>query len=112
MLQLHGAGLTANVNALFTALPAFYGIKGTIYLDNKFFQYGCEEPGGGFHDIFEPGLVQPYTGAEEQQKCAYYTFPDNMRQPSFDIGVNYGDIRYDPGIVVQVRSFLKGTKNS
>ncbi len=101
VLQLHGSGLAANLNVLLSSLPAFYGVNGSIYLDNTRFQYGCHDE-GGFFDIFSPGVLQPYTASKEQQGCSYYAFAEPMRQPVTDMGIAFCDGRYDPGIFQQV----------
>jgi hypothetical protein len=101
VLQLHGSGLAANLNVLFNSLPAFYGVKGNIYLDNTRFQYGCHDE-HGFFDIFTPGMLQPFENTKEQRDCAYFEFADPMRKPTSDIGIAFCDGRYDPGIFQQV----------
>ena len=103
VLQLHGSGLSANLNVLLSSLPAFYGVNGTIYLDTRRFQYGCRDQ-GGFFDIFVPGMLQPYTNSKNQEGCAYYEFGDPVRKPVSDSEIAFCDGRYDPGILQQVGS--------
>ena len=56
ILELVGHGFASNINALFSALPAYNGFNGTIFLDNYFFAYKCTDE-GGLHEFFatEPG---------------------------------------------------------
>ncbi len=105
VLQLHGSGLAANLNVLLASLPAFYGVNGSIYLDNRRFQYGCRDQ-GGFFDIFVPGMLQPYIDTKEQRGCAYYEYGDPVRKPLSDSEIAYCDGRYDPGILQQVCTYF------
>lgn len=95
VLQLHDDGLAANLNVLLHSLPGFYGVNGTIFLDDKLFQYRCRDH-GGFFDIFEAGMLQPYTGSKEQRECVYYNYL-TMREPATETGLG----TY-PGIFKQV----------
>lgn len=101
VLQLYEHGLGANLNVLLSALPAFYGVNGTIYLDDRRFQYKCRDE-GGFFDIFKAGIVRPYTGTKEQRGCAFYKYADPMRQPAVETAVVNCDGKYDPGIFQKV----------
>ena len=56
VLQVVGHGFASNINALFSALPAYYGFNGSIFLYNYHFVYKCTDE-GGLHEFFatEPG---------------------------------------------------------
>lgn len=100
VLQLHFSGLAANLNGLLASLPAFDATNGTIYIDSELFQYKCSDQGGLF-DFFVPGMLQPYTGTQEQQQCKYYIF-DSIRDFAREMGVAFCDGKYDPAIVQKV----------
>lgn len=101
VLQLYEHGLGANLNVLLSALPAFYGVNGTIYLDDRRFQYRCRDEGGYF-DIFRASILRPYTGTKEQRSSAYYKYADPMRNPAVETAVVNCDGKYDPGIFQKV----------
>lgn len=103
VVELSDAGLAANVNSLWGSLPAYHGFNGTIYLDSWKFAYKCTES-GGFGDFFKPDadFLQPWTPALQQQlSCNYVEYPF-LGELSEKFFLDYGNARYDPGVVRKV----------